>query len=81
MKTYFVNYALLGGGVLEIKAKNKDAAVLIAMDVSDEMLRKVSEFDGGFSIDYIEDEDGEIFYEDEDANIKLEDRIGFIVCT
>ena len=53
MKTYFVNYSMLGGGVLEIVANSAYEADSIAMDVSMEILMRTTDFGGGFSIDHI----------------------------
>ena len=58
MKTYFVNYSMLGGGVLEIVANSAREADSIAMDVSMEILMRTTDFGGGFSIDHIDDEHG-----------------------
>jgi len=58
MKTYYVNYSLLGSGVLEIVANSSSEAESIAMDLSDEILIREADFSDGFAIDDIEDDEG-----------------------
>jgi len=80
MKTYFVNYSLLGSGVLEIVANSAYEADSIAMDVSMEILIRTTDFGDGFSIDNIEDEHGNEV--DVDADVEEEEEqeeFGYIV--
>ena len=61
MKKYIINYSLIGSGEIEIVANDLEDALEKAWDVTDEVLKRSTEFSDGFSIESVEDEDGRIY--------------------
>ena len=84
MKTYYFHYSLLGSGVLEVKANSLDEADSLVMNVSNEILMSETDFKRGFSIEYVEDENGKCYedgeYDEEELDeATANDGVAYIV--
>lgn len=64
MKKYFINYSILGGGCIEVIAKDRAEAEDLFYDLDVEELMGQTEFDDGPRLEWIEDEEGNCVEED-----------------
>lgn len=74
MKKFYVNYSLLGSGTLVVMAKNiKEVEEIVWRDITDEILKRETDFKRGLSIEGIEDDLGNYFEQEEIEDMELND--------